>query len=476
MSSVPTVVRRLLHPSPPSAVLRAARIPALLAVVSAAAGCEGGGEGSVAVEVEAAVSELVTTTVTVEVACEPEAAVTATLDGVEVWRSEVPDRAHHVVLGGLVPDADYDLQVSAAAADGATGAARRAISTGPVPAELPALSLVEDGDPAPEGFIATAFLGEPATAAVVDPQGRYRWWWIDDRTDRATTRVTPARDGRGMLVNAFGVFGGGSGAGTEGEVVRVALDGEVVERIAIPDGHHDFVERDDGVIAVITSDPAQIEGHEVIGDAVVEVAPDGTRRTVWSVWDDLEYDGDLPPDPPEWSHANALDLLSDEDAYLVSLRDLDTVVLVDRSTGEARWIVGGTQGRIAIDGEPFREQHQVLLRGDELIVFDNGTVERTDTRVVSFTVDAAAGIAEENWSLHRDPPAYAFALGDVIPGPGESLLIGWGTLGSLDLREPDAPAPTWRLEVELGAAMGYLSPVAGLVWGCSGEGCADGGG
>jgi len=44
-----------------------------------------------------------------------------------------------------------------------------------------------------------------------------------------------------------------------------------------------------------------------------------------------------------WPHANAIDYLVDEDAYLVSFLALAGIVRIDRGSGEVDWRLGGCQ-------------------------------------------------------------------------------------------------------------------------------------
>lgn len=320
--------------------------------------------------IEIVVSDVVPTVVTVRVTADA---------GSEVWVdvAERPERrspAHRVddgrfeaVVLGLQPDTDHHLEILV---DGEPLVHEPLLArTGSVPSSLPAVeATVDDPGLAHGGFVLTSLISHPAAAVILDGDGRYVWWYPLEDDDLATTRAHISRDGRSVLmrVNVQDDLSMG--------IHRISLDGtsvEVVETCA--DEHHDFVELPDGTLAVLCHDTREVDGEEVIGDRLVEVAPDGGRRDVWFVWDHWDYVSGSDNDP-HWgyAHCNAVDYSVEEDAYYVSARKLDTLFRIERASGGVTWRFGGEQGdfRAADDSTTFPQmQHQLHRFEDRLLEF-----------------------------------------------------------------------------------------------------------
>ena len=196
----------------------------------------------------------------------------------------------------------------------------------------------------------------------------------------------------------------------------------------------------------------------VEGDGIVEIGPDGTFTPVWSVWDHLEYDPGMEVDPGAgWSHANALQYDKTEDVYYLSLRNFDSILKIDRATGEVLWTLGGQHSDFTLangDKRLFQHQHQFRILDGGVLVFDNGTSEQFDSRVVEYALDEDQGRAELAWEHHDEPPVHTLALGDVERLENGNTLISWGAVGQVDDVTPEGER-VWRLHVEIGHGFGY---------------------
>ncbi|MGM0490819.1 MAG: aryl-sulfate sulfotransferase [Planctomycetota bacterium] len=129
----------------------------------------------------------------------------------------------------------------------------------------------------------------------------------------------------------------------------------------------------------------------------------------------------------DWSHANALQYLPEENAILVSFRHLDCVMKIDWETARTRWILGDPD-RWGAEWQPFLlepvgnmqwfyHQHspKETPRGT-LIMFDNGNYRahpyspitpaaETQSRVVEYRIDEQAMTVEqvfEYWGTGDD--------------------------------------------------------------------------
>jgi len=143
----------------------------------------------------------------------------------------------------------------------------------------------------------------------------------------------------------------------------------------------------------------------VLEDFLVELAPDGRTLRHVSLLRALRRSRFAPllrPLPPAGDifHSNTVEVLRDTAGapapfapgrVLVSLREIDTVALVDPARGEVVWARRG----------PWDAQHQpTLLPGGRLLLFDNRGY-RGHSRVLE--LDLASG--EIVWEFHGEPPA-----------------------------------------------------------------------
>ena len=200
------------------------------------------------------------------------------------------------------------------------------------------------------------------------------------------------------------------------------------------------------------------------GDKLIEIDGDGDTVIVWSVWDHLEYDPDLPLDPgASWSHSNALDYSVEDDAYMISLRSFDTLFRFDRSTGENLFRISESDGDyvLADGGEWFNRQHQFSLKGSELLVFSNGLDAQLGSRVLGYQLDEDSGTAVNDWFYEPDFPLYCYTFGDVVHLDNGNLLVTWSTAGQMEEITPEGEI-VWQLKAALGGGFGYTTHMASL--------------
>ncbi len=422
--------------------------------------------------IDAILSEQVPTVVTVTSEADPGGPTTVVAEAGSGHRIERAmdlsgDAPYQAVLMGLKPDTEY--RIWAVIDDGGDGVTSDEIdlTTGAVPTVLPSTDVVTaDGATVGDGFLVTSVFAPEAAAVIIDGDGDYVWWTLPDAGEDKVSRVVPSVDGESLLfwfVNLQDGPGGPLGVGNE--LVRMAFDGTVLGVENIEAGHHDFAELPDGTIAFLDYDARDTEDGEKIADEIVELATDGTRTTVWSVWDTFEYDPDAPQIPGAgWSHGNALDYVVDEDAYYVSFLGFNTIGKIDRATGTPDWFLGGTNSDFTDgDGETlfFIHQHQFQRLSDSILIFDNGSPEANASRAVEYTLDVDAGEVGLAWSYEPDPDVYSFSLGDVSRLEGGNTLVTFSTAGQVQEVTP-AGEVVWELSMGLGGALGYVTWVESL--------------
>jgi hypothetical protein len=140
------------------------------------------------------------------------------------------------------------------------------------------------------------------------------------------------------------------------------------------------------------------------GDLIIEVDPLGEVVWEWSTFDHVDKEsfpyvkpkaskeGAEFPDTLDWTHANSVQVLSETDQILLSLRSQNTVLLIDHLTGEVAETFGRDGGFELVSGDWFQGQHDATLSMDsELLLFDNAWHKegQPNSRIVRYAIDMA---------------------------------------------------------------------------------------
>ena len=422
-----------------------------------------------------------------------EIAYDARLDRLELEGE--PATAHRVPLVGLRPGRTH--AVTFIATDAAGNQDRSPpliVETDPLPDDFPPLDVTvsrpERMEPGWTLFNVYRW-GEEGNdqdfglLVAVDASGEVVWYY---RTDHSIMQAIPLANGNLLYM--------GSLDGIWGVLVEIDVLGNVVRRWHsraaadhAPPGsilvdtdslHHDVVELPSGNLAALGSevrsfddyptsdeDPdAPRETQDVVGDVIVEFAPDGTVVAQWPLLDAVDpyrisYDslgtgfwedtyralGHPTGEAADWAHANALAHDPADDTFVVSLRHQDAQVKVDR-TGAARWILGPHGGWT----EPWRDRllepqgdlewpyhgHGVeVTPAGTILLFDNGNnralpfdermpAEDSYSRAVEFAVDEQALTVRQAWAYPAPggQPFYSSFLSDAdwLPETGNVLI------------------------------------------------------
>ncbi|MFT5459695.1 MAG: hypothetical protein ACI9K2_006210 [Myxococcota bacterium] len=348
--------------------------------------------------------------------------------------------SHEVHLVGLPPETEvsYRVVVDSNPVDTET------VTTGTLPG-APVLTVEGTGN---DRFLALPLVRDDvSTATIVDPQGRVVWQYTDTR-GLAVYRVHVKNDGSGIVYSATLV----AGAPNEASVfVHVPWDGSSETEVPVEFLAHDFLEMDDGSLVSL----AHEWRDELEGNKLISVAPDGTVTDLWSAWDC--FDPALHPsiDPSKgWTHTNALNYDPVADVFMVSVRNLQSIVAVDRATGTCPWTIGGSAGDVEITGGLFLHQHQFAKTDGGLLVFDNDGAPGFESRVLEYTFDEVGKTADVARAIHADPPLKSFILGDVHRFDDGDTLVVWSVPGTVDRIAPD-DTRTWRIVAAPGTVLGF---------------------
>ncbi len=162
---------------------------------------------------------------------------------------------------------------------------------------------------------------------------------------------------------------------------------------------------------------------------------DTANRVVfeWRSWDHVDITETTTENLTSWRidyvHGNAIELDYDGN-ILISARNLDQVIKVNRQTGDMLWRLGGKKNEftMAPGGRFFLRQHDIRrLPNGNITVFDN----RADatpyySRAVEYQLDEAARQVRQVWEYRNTPDVYAAWIGNAQRLPSGNTLVGWG--------------------------------------------------
>ncbi len=128
----------------------------------------------------------------------------------------------------------------------------------------------------------------------------------------------------------------------------------------------------------------------------------------------------------DYMHMNSIFIDPSDDNFIISFRNLDSVVKIDRVSGEIIWILGGINDDFGLaENQLFSLQHHARITSEgTLLLFDNG-VDSQLSRILEF------GLNEDTMSLNSfsefvDVSKNSFATGSVTKTNLGTYVIGWG--------------------------------------------------
>ena len=223
-------------------------------------------------------------------------------------------------------------------------------------------------------------------------------------------------------------------------MLEVDWQGNAVWEHYDPEHHHDARRTPEGGAIYLTvelMDPGLaskvqggVPGTDAEGmwaDVIVEVDADGNRVWEWHAAEHLDPDrhvltfNDLRD---EWSHGNTVAPL-DGDRVMFSFRNISTVGIIDKRSGEITWQLGDTV---------LAQQHDPnLLANGNVLIYDNGSHRKHTGLPFSRVIEVNPATNEIVWQ-YQDSPAYNF-FSPYISGarrlPNGNTLITEGMFGRI---------------------------------------------
>lgn len=375
-------------------------------------------------------------------------------DGYQLDRSAAAEDGQ-AVLWGLHPEAEVDLEVTLVGTD-QTWTESFALTTAALPVDLPAL--VKGGaNPIPGELLLTTFVLEPPAAVMIDGEGEVRWWrMVEQLPELSRVRFSP--DGQGLIGVAANPH-----AELDRSLVYLPLAGGPPQFLPLDQAHHDFILHEDGTLATFVHELREVKGQDLLGDRIVELAPDGTQTVVFDAWEVFDPSAAAAnPAGVGFTHANFLVYDADRGDYLVSFFGRWTIDRISRSTGELIWELGASAESDfhTPDGIDWMIEgtHGFELFDDRLLYFENGTLDRGLSRVVELRVDEEQRIVEPIWAYDNGTGLYTVSLGDVNRLPDGNTLVVYATNGRMEVVNLDRELQ-WQLEAEIGGIFGYIERI-----------------
>ncbi|MGB6836432.1 MAG: aryl-sulfate sulfotransferase [Dehalococcoidia bacterium] len=200
-----------------------------------------------------------------------------------------------------------------------------------------------------------------------------------------------------------------------GAVMEIDWDGNVLWEVKHPDHHHDARLMRNGNVLMLCIEEVppdlavKVRGglpgteHEGVmcSDKVVEMTKQGEVVWEWHAWQHLDPEVDCitPQDRrDEWTHANTVEELPDG-GVLVSFRNISTIAIIERRTGEIRWRLGP---------EVLAQQHHPgRLPSGNILIFDNGTHRADNPFTFSRVLEVDPATKRIVWT-YQDRPIFNF--------------------------------------------------------------------
>ena len=225
-----------------------------------------------------------------------------------------------------------------------------------------------------------------------------------------------------------------------GVMIEADRHGNVVWEHRDPDHHHDHRRTDSGGALYMTLEPmdpalaARVRGgvpgsspEGMWADVLVEVDASGNRIWEWHAAEHLDVDRHIITMNDwrdEWSHGNTVAPIGD-DRVLFSFRNISTVGIVDKASGEITWELGY---------DTLAQQHDPnLLPNGNVLIFDNGSHQSNSGLPFSRAIEVNPASNEIVWE-YTDSPAYNF-FSSYISGarrlPNGNTLITEGQFGRM---------------------------------------------
>ena len=247
--------------------------------------------------------------------------------------------------------------------------------------------------------------------------------------------------------------------------------------VETPTFHHDVEQLPNGNQIVLSSEIRTFDNYytserdenapkktqPVVGDVIIEFSPEGKIVHQWHAFDHLparrigyetfsNYWVRRGFDAIDWSHANAIVPLPNENAYLVNFRYQSAIIKVNKQNEEIEWIFAEPSGwgdklkdkllSIPEDGWNWHQHSPVFTSVGNLLFFNNNNykarpfdepeaIENCPSYAVEYKLDEENRTVEKVWSTlnGEGENVYSIAMGRVSElKESGNILVCYGAL------------------------------------------------
>jgi predicted Rdx family selenoprotein len=196
-----------------------------------------------------------------------------------------------------------------------------------------------------------------------------------------------------------------------GVALEVDWNGRVLWEVKHPDHHHDGIRLRNGHVLLLCMTQLPHEFHskikggmpgtehngEIYTDRLIEMTTDGQLKWEWCTWEHLDPETEritaTQEFRAEWGCGNGLAEMPNGD-IVVSFRQISTVIIIDRKTGEIIWKLGAP---------PLCGQHApVPLANGNLLLFDNGPHRLDHPLPFSRVIEVELATKEIAWKYQEN--------------------------------------------------------------------------
>jgi len=226
-----------------------------------------------------------------------------------------------------------------------------------------------------------------------------------------------------------------------GSALEMDWKGRILWEVKKPDHHHDGLRLRNGNVLLMCSTPlpdeivhkvkggrpgTEYDNGKMNGDYLVEMTTKGEVVWEWRTWehmDPADYEITAVQDNrDEWTHANGFFEMADGN-ILLSFRNVSTVIMINRSTGEVYWRLGAP---------PLSGQHApYILANGHILLFDNGPHRLDETFPFSRVLEIDPASQSIVWKFQEPIPSNFFSprISNAQRLPNGNTLINEGVFG-----------------------------------------------
>lgn len=287
------------------------------------------------------------------------------------------------------------------------------------------------------GYLRFDFIHEPQFG-LVDNSGRY----VQQNQTVAGTRI--------WYILKNGLFA--EFAQTKFYLYNKSL--QLVDSIPAPSQYaldfHDFISLSNGRYLMLVNEMKEVDMSKIIegGDpeAIIVnnilIETDRAGQIYWQ-WNSLDHlnvtdatpDIDLTRKVIDYAHINSM-FEDSQGNILISIRHFDEISLINKSTKEFVWRMGGSyckNNQFTFVGDVyggftgFSHQHTpTILPNGNILLFDNGNSRDNQfSRAVEYSVNYSNKSVSKVWEYRNTPDIYTNAMGSAYRLPNGNTLINW---------------------------------------------------